>query len=876
MKPTFSIVINTDGRRDSLATTLRSLRFLDYPSFEVCAVYGPTIDGTKELLESYEGRIKIGHCPERNISMSRNIGIGMAAGEYVAFIDDDALPEPEWLRDLARGYDCEEVGGTGGQVYDHTGWELQYGYSVADRLGNSVWDLTRPADEFNFSLSDKFPYLQGTNASFRRSVLSEIGGFDEEIEFYLDETDVCCRLIDAGYAIRQLPNAFVHHKFLPSHIRNVHRVTKNRYPVLKNKIYFSIINNHGHHGIGEVIEDARRFISQHADDLMMHANAGRLSADDVSQFWVDVDRAWRRGLARGLSGERMLSSRAREIALYEPFLEFRGDPPAGGRKVFCFLSQEYPPGRIGGIGTYTESAAGELAKMGHHVHVLTQSAAGNTIDFEDDVWVHRLEIKDMEPKPPIELGVPRHIWNYSGTLREELYRIAGRRPITAVEAPIWDVEGIAVLYDGYFPTVLSLHTTLGIWLETHESYARDLTYMTDFGLPMLALEKYMLVNSTGVHANSDAIVKELDAYYQITLDRPRTRVIHHGIRDPAALPRSSLPRDRSQIHILFVGRLERRKGIDIAIEAVSALLARGRAISCDIVGDDTVPWDGTNTYRQAFAGSLTVPALSRSVQFHGKVSGEDLRGFFAGADIVVVPSRFESFGLTVIEAFAFGKAVVAASAGGIAEIVEDGHAGILVSPDDARGLADALDRLIADGGLRAKLGRAARSGFERRFSSARMAQDLAGFLSGFERSVVPRSDLALYGDIEVGVPLRNHETGILLSSGARIEIEAAGSSIYMTFWCHAWSGIVHLRHGGDVLARWDLYSELARFATMAVHDVPIGALLAIEATGEQSEGAEGCEVIYYGASFLTQSMRRRGARATVRRQSRIGEDVAPL
>ena len=163
----------------------------------------------------------------------------MAAGEYVAFIDDDALPEAEWLSDLERGYDGDKVGGSGGRVYDYTGRRFQYGYAVADRLGNAEWDLAAPAEEFNFPLSDKFPYLQGTNASFRRRALLEIGGFDEEFEYYLDETDVCCRLLDAGYQLRQLSNGFVHHKMLPSDLRNRHRVIQNRFPVVKNKIYFS-------------------------------------------------------------------------------------------------------------------------------------------------------------------------------------------------------------------------------------------------------------------------------------------------------------------------------------------------------------------------------------------------------------------------------------------------------------------------------------------------------------------------------------------------------------------------------------------------------------------------------------------------------------
>jgi GT2 family glycosyltransferase len=234
-----SIVVNTDGRAAALRNTIESFRHLDYPNFEVVVVCGPTPDGTREVAQEYcaKGWIKYFECPERNLSRSRNIGIRNAAGDIVAFIDDDGIPEPEWLTQLVPAFDDPTVGGAGGLVFDHTGYSYQYLYAACDRLGDAVLNLKEPADEFNFPLSEKFPYVQGTNSAFRRDALVAIGGFDEEYEFYLDETDVCCRMVDSGLKIRQLPNAAVHHKFLPSNIRNEFRVTTVKYPVIKNKIY---------------------------------------------------------------------------------------------------------------------------------------------------------------------------------------------------------------------------------------------------------------------------------------------------------------------------------------------------------------------------------------------------------------------------------------------------------------------------------------------------------------------------------------------------------------------------------------------------------------------------------------------------------------
>ena len=219
----------------------------------------PSSDCTEEVLAAWGPEIRIGKCDAANISVSRNIGICMARGDIVAFIDDDAIPEPEWLSSLAEAYDRPEIGGAGGVVYDHKGYNCQFVYSTADRLGNVNWAAEGNMEHFCFPGSYEFPYLQGTNASFRRAALLEIGGFDEEFEYYLDETEVCCRLIDAGYVIRQLENAWVHHKIAASALRDSLRITRDRYPSLKNKLYFSLKHARSFYTVEEILEDAEKF-----------------------------------------------------------------------------------------------------------------------------------------------------------------------------------------------------------------------------------------------------------------------------------------------------------------------------------------------------------------------------------------------------------------------------------------------------------------------------------------------------------------------------------------------------------------------------------------------------------------------------------------
>ncbi len=284
---TVSVVVNTYNRAPSLRLTLAGLAQLDYPQVEVVVVNGPSTDDTEAVMAAYQGRIKAARCPERNLSMSRNVGIAAAAGDIVAFIDDDAYPDPAWLDRLMAAYADPEVAGAGGPVYDHTGARFQTRYIISDRIGRStlVFDHN-PSAWLNLPGAGSFPSLLGTNSSFRRDRLLEIGGFDEEFEYFLDETDVCARLVDAGYVVAQLDDGAVYHKFLPSDIRGESRAARDRYVVAKNTCYFALKNaREGSSffaactGLAEFVETQRRDYRWNIDHgLLARSGPGEVRA----------------------------------------------------------------------------------------------------------------------------------------------------------------------------------------------------------------------------------------------------------------------------------------------------------------------------------------------------------------------------------------------------------------------------------------------------------------------------------------------------------------------------------------------------------------------------------------------------------------------
>lgn len=722
MQSTVSIVINTWNRGHLLPVTLASLRHLDYPDFEVIVVNGPSTDDTMQVLDRWRGDVRVGHCPEANLSMSRNIGIAMAAGEFVAFIDDDAVPEPEWLSQAIAAFNDPDVAAAGGRVFDHTGYDFQYEYAMADRLGNGYWTQREPAPNHCFPYSFKFLYLQGTNTVFRRVALLEVGGFDEEFAYYLDETDVCLRLTDAGHVICQLPNAYVHHKYAPSRIRS-RQVAKYRYPVLKSKVYFSHRHATCYRSAEKIDLDNLAYFQIHRNDVQANVQLGTLTAQDWIAFEEHAAQAWRVGKQAAAAPPRLLAPALLD-SLKGAYKRYRTRLPDGRRLVLAFLCEDYPPNLLGGIARFSQDKARAIAAMGHIVHVLARSQDRNTVDLEDGVWVHRI-VASPQPRSAeaSALDVPQSHWDQSRCLLDELDRISGHRLIDVVEAPVWNIVGIAPLLSGRYHVITSLMTTLLLSLPSRSDLGKGTDAYRHWVQPLVRLERHMVERSAHVLSISAAIANEVERAYGVTISPERLTVAHLGMPDWAALDRDfGVARCASRrTKVLFVGRLEKRKGVDLLLEVIPGLLDRHPDVDLHLVGDDSIDIEPGRNARGMFQSRWPALAGNRVV-FHGKVDETTLRQHYADCDVFVAPSRFESFGLIYLEAMMFAKPVIGTRSGGVPEVVADGITGLLAEPGDAASLASALDRLLGDPDLCVALGRRGRAAYERAFTDRHMAE----------------------------------------------------------------------------------------------------------------------------------------------------------
>lgn len=161
------------------------------------------------------------------------------------------------------------------------------------------------------------------------------------------------------------------------------------------------------------------------------------------------------------------------------------------------------------------------------------------------------------------------------------------------------------------------------------------------------------------------------------------------------------PARRPRVVVGTMSRLSPEKGLDHLLRAVGLLRDRGEHVDLVLAGDGP---------SRAPLESLTAElALGDRVRFAGEVAHEDVPGVLAGFDVFAMPSTWEGFGVSALEASAMMLPVVASDVHGIPDVVADGQTGLLVAPADPVALADAIGRLAADEELRRGMGEAGRA-----------------------------------------------------------------------------------------------------------------------------------------------------------------------
>jgi O-antigen biosynthesis protein len=197
--PRISVVLCSYNGQRYIEESLSALGRLNYPDYEVIVVDDGSTDATAEIAARHP--VRLIRTENRGLSSARNTGLSAATGEIVAYIDDDAYPDPDWLMRLAMAFREGEYAGVGGPNIAPPG-ESFIAQCVAHAPGGPIHVL----------LSDReAEHIPGCNMAFRKAQLEQIGGFDPQFRVAGDDVDVCWRVQAQGWKLGFCPSATVFH-----------------------------------------------------------------------------------------------------------------------------------------------------------------------------------------------------------------------------------------------------------------------------------------------------------------------------------------------------------------------------------------------------------------------------------------------------------------------------------------------------------------------------------------------------------------------------------------------------------------------------------------------------------------------------------------
>lgn len=266
--------------------------------------------------------VKLASFEEANISAARNRGLALAAGELVAFIDDDSAAEPTWLSRLLAPFDDARVSAATGYVLGRNGISLQWRARWVDAQGR---EHPLDTDASEYSLHEATPgaavKTEGTNMAFRRALLARMGGFDPAYRFYLDETDLNMRQAEDGQITAVVPLAQVHHGFAEGPYRRADRVPRSLLEIGASTAVF--LRKYAPEGTRTARIDALR--ADQRRRLLRHMVSGAIDPRDVGRLLDTLED----GLVEG--GQRSLATLPPIPAPDAPFTPLPGTGPRPGR-----------------------------------------------------------------------------------------------------------------------------------------------------------------------------------------------------------------------------------------------------------------------------------------------------------------------------------------------------------------------------------------------------------------------------------------------------------------------------------------------------------------------------------------------------------------
>ncbi|WP_336339248.1 glycosyltransferase family 4 protein [Haloarcula brevis] len=351
----------------------------------------------------------------------------------------------------------------------------------------------------------------------------------------------------------------------------------------------------------------------------------------------------------------------------------------------CILSKMFPPG-IGGAETYAYELADGLGQRGHEVDVYTQwvDDPNEEIDIHENVTVHRIT---KARKKLVTFETLYFSFKARRTIDFSQYDIVHGTltpASTILVTPFNDIEPPVVL-TGHGT---SIGETKSVALETPADYL-----LKFFFYPMNVVMDYLAGRyADGIISISDHAQEELIRRYGFS--EKKVQMIPHGVNTDKFQPQEETHPAVSpeKTTLLYVGRIGPRKGIDLALKSLSEI--KDAEIEFLIAG--------TGRHKDHLEETAESLDVAEQTRFLGYVSEDELPELYSSADVFVLPSLYEGFGLVLLEAMASGTPVIGTDVGGIPTAVDDGTTGLLVNRN-VPSLTTAINRIVQNEDYRKEL-----------------------------------------------------------------------------------------------------------------------------------------------------------------------------
>lgn len=387
------------------------------------------------------------------------------------------------------------------------------------------------------------------------------------------------------------------------------------------------------------------------------------------------------------------------------------------------LSWEYPPVVVGGLGRHVHALATGLAAAGHEVTVVTRHGDGAALDeVSDGVRIVRAPL-DPPLFPFSTETLLAWTMSFNHALTRAALRVAGERRFDVVHGHDWLVTHAAVTLKHHLgvPLVATVHAT--------EAGRHSGWLPAELNRCIHSVEWWLTYEARRVLVCSGYMRWEVSRLFD--LPRGKVEVIENGVAERSFAARPAAARAARQRYgadgplVGYAGRLVYEKGVQDLLAAVPRLRRRFPGLRVVVAGD--------GKYRPELEAEAKRLRLGRAVDFAGFVSGDELPALYAAADCVVVPSRYEPFGLVALEAAAAGAPLAVSSVGGLAEFVVPGETGVTFPPGDPAALADAVTGVLSDEVTARRLARRARRLVSDRYGWATIAERTATAYQRAER-----------------------------------------------------------------------------------------------------------------------------------------------